>query len=112
MDKITPGGSDGLLLDTWPGNDLRLIVGDIILTKADALPPDQWTHVAATVDHAGGRVQLYLGGTPVAESTAETADETLVVSRGYALQRYITACAGRGAYPIKLNGSIFTVPHP
>lgn len=112
VDKITPGGSDGLLLDTCPGNGLRLIVGDIILTKADALPPDQWTHVAATVDHAGGRVQLYLGGTPVAEATAETADETLVVSRGYALQRYITACAGRGAYPIKFNGSIFTVPHP
>ncbi|MCC7475782.1 MAG: hypothetical protein IT425_10320 [Pirellulales bacterium] len=31
------------------------------------------------------------------------------VSRGYALQRWITACGGRGAYPIKFNGSIFTV---
>lgn len=31
------------------------------------------------------------------------------VSQGYALQRYINACAGRGAYPIKFNGSIFTV---
>jgi len=29
------------------------------------------------------------------------------LSRGYALQRYITACAGRGAQPIKFNGSIF-----
>ncbi len=33
--------------------------------------------------------------------------ETL--TRAYALQRWITACAGRGAYPIKFNGSIFTV---
>ncbi|MEP0842009.1 MAG: hypothetical protein HRF43_04780, partial [Phycisphaerae bacterium] len=33
------------------------------------------------------------------------------VARGYALQRFITACAGRGAYPIKFNGSIFTVAH-
>ena len=33
------------------------------------------------------------------------------VARGYQLQRFITACAGRGAYPIKFNGSIFTVPH-
>lgn len=32
------------------------------------------------------------------------------VSRGYALQRFITASAGRGNYPIKFNGSIFTVP--
>jgi hypothetical protein len=32
------------------------------------------------------------------------------VSQMYALQRFVTACAGRGAYPIKYNGSIFTVP--
>ena len=32
-----------------------------------------------------------------------------IVTRGYALQRFINACAGRGAYPIKFNGSIFTV---
>lgn len=34
------------------------------------------------------------------------------VSRGYVLQRFKTACAGRGAYPIKFNGSIFTVDIP
>ncbi len=28
------------------------------------------------------------------------------------LQRYVTACAGRGAYPIKFNGSIFVVDDP
>lgn len=38
--------------------------------------------------------------------------EQEAVSRGYALQRYLTACAGRGAYPIKFNGSIFTVDTP
>ena len=31
------------------------------------------------------------------------------VSRGYALQRFLSACAGRGAQPVKFNGSIFTV---
>jgi len=31
------------------------------------------------------------------------------VSRGYALQRYMNACSGRGNSPIKFNGSIFTV---
>ena len=38
--------------------------------------------------------------------------EAYIVSRAYALQRFITACAGRGHYPIKFNGSTFTVPYP
>lgn len=32
-----------------------------------------------------------------------------VLNGGYARQRFISAAAGRGAYPIKFNGSIFTV---
>lgn len=35
--------------------------------------------------------------------------EAETVSRGYELQRFINACGGRGAFPIKFNGSIFTV---
>lgn len=31
------------------------------------------------------------------------------LTQAYTLQRWITACAGRGNYPIKFNGSIFTV---
>lgn len=31
------------------------------------------------------------------------------INRGYALQRYISACSGRGNSPIKFNGSLFTV---
>ena len=31
---------------------------------------------------------------------------------GYAWQRFVTACAGRGAFPIKFNGSIFVVDNP
>jgi hypothetical protein len=34
------------------------------------------------------------------------------VTRGYVLQRFVTACAGRGAYPVKFNGSIFVVDNP
>jgi len=37
-------------------------------------------------------------------------DDAFVVNRGYTLQRFVTACAGRGHYPIKFNGSLFTVP--
>ncbi len=36
-------------------------------------------------------------------------ENVLNVARGYALQRYINACSGRGNSPIKFNGSIFTV---
>ena len=32
-----------------------------------------------------------------------------VVTRGYALQRFIAGGGGRGAYPAKHNGTIFTV---
>lgn len=39
-------------------------------------------------------------------------DDTYILSRAYILQRFINACAGRGQYPIKFNGSIFTVPNP
>ncbi len=34
------------------------------------------------------------------------------VSEGYAWQRFITACAGRGAYAIKFNGSLFVTDNP
>jgi len=34
-------------------------------------------------------------------------DDARKVTQGYVLQRFVSACAGRGAYPIKFNGSIF-----
>ncbi len=36
-------------------------------------------------------------------------EQAMAATQGYVLQRYITACAGRGAYPIKFNGSLFVV---
>ncbi len=33
------------------------------------------------------------------------------VSQSYLIQRYMTACAGRGLQPIKFNGSLFSVGH-
>lgn len=39
----------------------------------------------------------------------EGTEEAEAVGRAYALQRWIQAGAGRGAYPIKFNGSLFTV---
>ena len=39
-------------------------------------------------------------------------DTARKVSQGYVLQRFVTACAGRGATAIKFNGSIFTMDNP
>jgi alpha-L-fucosidase 2 len=47
------------------------------------------------------RSWIQVGGTPDAGEA----------SQSYAIQRYLTACAGRGAQPIKFNGSLFTVGH-
>ena len=45
-------------------------------------------------------------------ASAAPGDDTYILTRAYNLQRFINSCAGRGAYPIKFNGSIFTVPNP
>ncbi|MBQ9811779.1 MAG: hypothetical protein IJM54_00575 [Thermoguttaceae bacterium] len=42
------------------------------------------------------------------EEKAALAQETFAVTQGCALQRFISACEGRGKYPIKYNGGIFT----
>ena len=47
--------------------------------------------------------------TPSAETGPNNSNEAFEVSQAYTLQRWIQACAGRGAYPIKFNGSLFTV---
>ena len=111
VDKITPGMSDGFLFDTHPGNSLRFICGQTTFQHNNALPAGQWTHVAAVADPASGGCRLYVNGKPVADNAgAPMRDEAAYVSQMYHLQRFITACAGRGAYPIKFNGTLFTVP--
>lgn len=112
VDKIKPGGGDGFLFDTHPGQGLRLIIGRRIFAKPLVLPAGRWVHVAATADTAGGRWRLFVGGQEVASDGEPPPDEdaALAVTRGYILQRWINACAGRGALPIKFNGSLFTVP--
>jgi hypothetical protein len=39
---------------------------------------------------------------------ADGSEDARTVSTGYALQRFMNACAGRGEFPIKFNGSLFT----
>ena len=112
FDKISVGGSDGYLLDLLPGNKLRLIVGSAQHQTANSLPANEWSKVAVAasaekwVVSINGKDALTINGQPAGENDAA------YLSQMFALQRFITACAGRGAYPIKFNGSLFTVPLP
>lgn len=114
VDEVTPGVDDGFLLDTWPGNSLRFICGTHTLRVARGAPPGQWTHVVAVADPRTGRCRLYVNGRLEAETQGIPGggehDEAERVSQMYQLQRFVTAAAGRGRYPIKFNGSLFTVP--
>ena len=47
---------------------------------------------------------------PAENREGADSSEVFIVAKGYNLQRFINACEGRGRYPIKFNGSIFTVP--
>lgn len=112
VDAVTPGGADGLLLDTHPGNSLRLIAGRRTLNASNALPPGKWAHVAAVANEANGALTLYVNGQPAEQppgDAEQSLDDGETVSRGYTLQRWINACAGRGVHPIKFNGTLFTV---
>ncbi len=107
FDKMTAGGTDGFIFDTQPGDTLRLIVGDWTLSAPSGiLKAGAWHHAAATADPSTGALRIYLDGKLVAERRGSTVSP---VTRGYSLQRYVQACGGRGTYPIKFNGSIFTV---
>jgi hypothetical protein len=101
------GGDTGYMLDCYGG--LRTILRAGIYGANPQYKLGQWMHVAMTFDTAVG-TRLYANGRLLHEWPAGSYDaQPEVISRGYALQRFITAGAGRGAYPIKFNGSIFTV---
>ena len=111
FDRVTAGGQDGFLFDTHPGDTLRLVVGSTTLSApAGILQAGKTYHATATYDAATGAMRIYLDGRPVAQYGSDTLSS---VTRGYTLQRYMQAIGGRGPFPIKFNGGMFTVePKP
>jgi hypothetical protein len=119
LDKMTAGGSDGFIFDTHPGDSLRLIVGDLTVHARGVLTRGEWQHAAATYDAATGSAVLFLNGKPVASGGPKWNDTAppSEVTRAYVLQRWVQACGGGpragsttpADWPIKFNGSIFTV---
>lgn len=80
VDKITPGGSDGFLLDTHPGDAIRFIAGSETLAVSFAQmglkSGGQWLHVAGVVDE-DGIAGLFVNGKQVAGSTFVEENVTL-----------------------------------
>ena len=66
IDKSQVGTSNGYLLDTYPGNSLRVIAQAGTVSHDAKLVPGQWVHVAATVA-PDGQLALYLQGKLVAQ---------------------------------------------
>jgi hypothetical protein len=83
--------------------DAWLREAEAILTQA-APAREAATTTAAWWRAFWGRSWIFVEG-----ADAASADAAKAITRAYQLQRWVTACAGRGRYPIKFNGSLFTV---
>lgn len=94
IDRVTAGVDDGYLLDTCPGNSLRLITQQGHVGYAAQLVPGQWVHVAATFDEAEG-LRLYLNGTLVASAPVAQRVATTTLARVGRFYRHMAA-AGLG----------------
>lgn len=62
IDKSPAGAATAYLLDTYPGNSLRLIFWEPQVRAAAQLAEGKWSHVAATVDGKTGTAVLYVDG--------------------------------------------------
>jgi hypothetical protein len=109
FDKLTAGTSDGALVDLQHGK-LRAIVGATTVQTTFEPPIDRETMVAIVVDAGISSPRLYANGTLLQGEVSGAARRVPTVSEAYAVQRYMTTAATRGAFPVKFNGSIFTVP--
>ena len=69
LDKSVPGTNDGYLLDTFPGNSLRLITSNGSVNYAAKLPADRWSYVVAVYSAPRKIQKLYLDGREVASKS-------------------------------------------
>jgi alpha-L-fucosidase 2 len=72
MDKSTSGTSEGYMLDTHPGNSLRLLtIGGTCTFKAN-LPANKWSHIVGVFSTSRKTMQLFLDGKEVARRNGVT----------------------------------------
>lgn len=108
FDKVTAGSDDGFLLDLQNGVP-RLIYGRQTLQAATPVSDGRWVHLAADLRRES--IVVRVDGKVVIEHLEPEANTAFHLSQMYHLQRHITACAGGGDFPIRFNGSTFTIPH-
>jgi len=69
LDKSVPGTSDGYMLDTYPGNSIRLVT-QRACSAAGPLVAGRWNHVAGVYSSSRKIIKLYLDGKVVAASNS------------------------------------------
>lgn len=86
---------------------------DGMISKVDSKPlPDAYNSHLAWWKAFWDRSEIHLAETNPANTPADGLSPAFTISRAYALCRFMNAAGGRGAQPIKYNGSIFTVGTP
>lgn len=86
---------------------------DEMIAKVDANPlPEAYDAHLAWWKAFWNRSEIHLAETNPANIPADGLSPAFTISRAYALCRFMNAAGGRGAQPIKYNGSIFTVGTP
>ena len=113
FDNMTPGGSDGFIIDVYQGR-VRGIFGKVQMHHSKKIVAGRETAVEVRVSREGeaeivvdGKTERRWLGRPI----IPLADECAAITTAYAAQRYTTACAGLGRLPIRFNGSLFTISH-
>jgi hypothetical protein len=81
VDRSVPNTLDGFLLDTYPGNSLRLITSNGSVTAPNVLTAGKPAHVAAVYDPAARVMKLYLDGREVASKNDGTFPPLIPVAR-------------------------------
>lgn len=66
IDRSVPHTLDGFLLDTYPGNSLRLITSNGEVNASGVLTPGKPVHVAGVYDSSARVMKLYVNGREVA----------------------------------------------
>ncbi|HOW70784.1 MAG TPA: glycoside hydrolase N-terminal domain-containing protein [Phycisphaerae bacterium] len=67
LDKSVPGTQDGYMLDTHPGNSLRLLNAQGMCRFEAQLPARKWTHVAGVFSSSKRIMKLFVNGKEVAK---------------------------------------------
>ncbi|MFD0892445.1 hypothetical protein KBB96_13545 [Luteolibacter ambystomatis] len=106
FDSITPGGNDGMLLDTHDG--LRFIFGNHTLQVPVAWKPGNAYAATCVVSTSRQEVLLYLND----QLVAQWSEAPSPVTRAYVLSKLLTAMQARAETPAHFQGGIFTVAPP